>query len=949
MSSSAFDFDAALDEVLSATPAPQPSPGGAPFDFDAALDEATKMAPEPTDVRARKLFGQDFRDRLSGLQTSEQDRLTKQASEWATKQGIDPKLIRRQVGGDSITVLVPTGEGTERVFKSSPEYAKGVDLLRKQRDDLLAEIEGSGESVPSSDRFWSGIKVTPEGRVNYLRETYGAENVLPVPGDDGDLRQVVVLPKDGKPMVLDPKGLDWGDFLDVSGEAVETVPGVAGAVIAARRGVTGAGARAIEAGADTIGSVLRQVLSAALPGEDFPQHQRGTGGDTGPLQAGGLPGGELGERALGVGANVVAGQIGSAGGELASRALNYGRPIQGILGRASMAEPVMTAAGERPAAEVAREAAELTRGTGVTLTPGQASLSERAIEFEKTLRQTAGGTGAFSEFDKRQIANSATFVDRVITDALGKDVSKEEAGERIAQAYSAHLKSLTDARSKTARELFGRVEAVAGENAIIPMTNTVAAIEDIARDMGSGITTSQTEAMVARLNRFRDKMISNSPDGTQPLFSVRDLQNSLKEVGDMAAGAKTLLPELDPSTNKVISKRLFRALQKDLDTAADTGSAGSGETFFHGSWRGEFKKHEGLAITDRSEIAEEYADQYGQGRGIVQEVRLDTSGLKVKHLDTGYLRDIDEAPGDVDPAALAKELDADVIVYPDESPRGQGHTAWRLLTKKALDALHVGPAPGITEPALEALKIARNSYRAMSREIESNRNYAIERVLQSITPPGRSSMSVEDLTNPEKIIDLAWGSRLSDSRIKATVEAIDGIDPEAGRQFKRAAVQSLLEKVEPPAVGELGTAGLPFSPAKFASTVFKNEDRLRAVAPEAAAGLVRAARIMQRQARTAGIERGSQTARRLDWFKALSLLNVAQGPTAWAEKLSGLLNARSMSRIMTDDTMSRQFMQLVDPPKWMGAAAAVRTAEQLLVNAAKEDLIFDAPTEDSEQ
>jgi len=69
---------------------------------------------------------------------------------------------------------------------------------------------------------------------------------------------------------------------------------------------------------------------------------------------------------------------------------------------------------------------------------------------------------------------------------------------------------------------------------------------------------------------------------------------------------------------------------------------------------------------------------YGEHLGTVE---LDMSGLVVRELDEGYDRDEDESPGD-----RGQDYGADVIVYDDETPRGQAHTTYRIMTQRGVDA-----------------------------------------------------------------------------------------------------------------------------------------------------------------------------------------------------------------------------------------------------------------------
>jgi hypothetical protein len=102
---------------------------------------------------------------------------------------------------------------------------------------------------------------------------------------------------------------------------------------------------------------------------------------------------------------------------------------------------------------------------------------------------------------------------------------------------------------------------------------------------------------------------------------------------------------------------------------------------YHGN-DGGLALHEGLCLTDDPDVASDYAIYWAAGTRI-HTVHLDLTGLRVVEVD-GYDRDANIAPGD----AMATPVDgADVLVYEDETVRGQRHTTWRLMTPAALAAV----------------------------------------------------------------------------------------------------------------------------------------------------------------------------------------------------------------------------------------------------------------------
>ena len=100
---------------------------------------------------------------------------------------------------------------------------------------------------------------------------------------------------------------------------------------------------------------------------------------------------------------------------------------------------------------MAKRGDDLVSGTGVSFTPGQASLSRRQIELEQALRQKQGSGDVMDAFDTRQIRAAATFADKVMDDALGKRASQIDAGDRVVQAYHGNIRKLWDETDKAAK------------------------------------------------------------------------------------------------------------------------------------------------------------------------------------------------------------------------------------------------------------------------------------------------------------------------------------------------------------------------------------------------------------------------------------------------------------------------------------------------------------------
>lgn len=102
---------------------------------------------------------------------------------------------------------------------------------------------------------------------------------------------------------------------------------------------------------------------------------------------------------------------------------------------------------------------------------------------------------------------------------------------------------------------------------------------------------------------------------------------------------------------------------------------------YHGT-EGQVQAHPGLCLTQ----CEASARHYGEN---VHKFSLDLSGLSV--LDVNHLVDRDNMAYPGDTVAEIEEFASkgvDVLVFEDETAAGRSHITYRLVTSRALEALH---------------------------------------------------------------------------------------------------------------------------------------------------------------------------------------------------------------------------------------------------------------------
>lgn len=804
-------FDQALDDVMGGS-----KPQAAGFDLDDALgDVMSEKQEQPAPLRDRV---------IAMAKNPLPRRLFEIAEQWRTKQGKGVGWVPGSVEKGNPELVDESG----RTYAPSGSVRLQIESEVEKHKSALEELKKTGETVGPGNRAMAGLKFTPEGRLNWIKDRYKPENVFPIVGKDGGLETVVILePGSDKPLLFDKPGFQLEDLAEWTGAAVETVPGMVGeavgTVLGARSGAPGAaqaGGVALGGVGDALGSVTHQLISGALPGEDFP---------------GATPKQEAAQRAAAVGTNVVGGAVGNLVlGPVVTKLLNTARPVKGVVGRhVAGGKQIIRETGEEiTAREMAARSADLTKGTGVELTPGQASLSRRQIELEQALRQKQGSGDVMDAFDSRQIQASADFADKVIDGALGRKAGQIDVGDRVVQAYHGHIKRIWDEADRVAAEGFGKARA---SNQQVPVSELRKELAAIRAEETSPLATGPTTKLA--------DWLKSKEKGLGDTVSITELQNMLSDWGRAASGTRTILDQIDKPTSKRISARLFGALRRDLDVAADQG------------------------------------------------VR-----------------------------------------------RGPG------------EAPAIGMLPEGVEDAALALREARDAYRASMEMIDGARSATLDKVLRKADPDGRlgsEGFNPSDLRQTHSIAPELLSKSMSDRDVSTVVKTVDAMDPDAGKMLRRGALDKLLEDAAPGINTADGLAGAKYSPAKFASTVLGNQDRIRAIMGDGPAfvDLMRAAKIMQRQGATVGIS-GSQTARLQDIFGIMPVIatggaSAALAPAKTVEALSRFLSARSLAKIFTDPDQSRMFLQLVDPPKWMKTEAATRTITRLSASLAKDDAIFD--------
>lgn len=488
---------------------------------------------------------------------------------------------------DSIRVQVPALQGGGRSATVSIKGLKDrIAAHRTLQQDLLDEVEESGEEAKFLDRQFAGVKMGPEGRFSFLQESYGEENVRPVFDKDDKLQSVIILGH-GPPKVFDSRRTTWKDLADLSGDGIEIAADIGAAALIGR--IPGAKATATarvatEGAGAAIGSTIRQLFSSMLPGEDFPGED------------------EAAQRLMAVGVNV-GGALGFRGLGAASRRLSasglLGEGVPGFKGGALGERlPQTIEEAHRGTGPTARELAERPielgpPGTSITRTISQIaqeadtplSKSEQLqspllAQVEGFLHAMPGGRSTLQPAQVDRIRRLAKFGDKQI-DSLtgGSRVGSVDAGQALAEVVARIRKEILDLRSKLARKQYGAVDQATGGAPVIDMTPTADALREIIDQFDTRLGLDDAALRKARdmLDKIEGKAqpspilsAAGEPIGTEassPFFSVLDAQKERASFLSKAKGNVPFADDVPISRSKAIYFRLADAIGDSLQVA----------------------------------------------------------------------------------------------------------------------------------------------------------------------------------------------------------------------------------------------------------------------------------------------------------------------------------------------------------------------------------------------
>jgi hypothetical protein len=498
----------------------------------------------------------------------------------------------QQHGPDSVKITqdpkgFPTGfeirtkdiQGVDRwQTVGADEVKKRVERAEKDRSRILSDIEESGKRITMGERLGLGFKLTPKGQANYLRENYGVDNVFPVI-EGNKIKNFLVIDKNNQVLIADPEGPDFGDIADIVGEVVEAAPGAVtsgiGAAMAAQRGLPpSVGGIAGGVPGDVLGSAVRQAVSKALPGEDYPDLTTGKA---------------LQQRALAGAVNVGAGIVGE--GAMAGLKAARGATMPWPRERRALTKQLRGGKTLEELEPAMRAGRRLEGEIGTQYTPGQLTMTQAGLGYENMMGKKGVAADIMGEHKAKQISNLGRYLDNAIKAAAKTDTTPGAVGGRIKHSYEMYLKRLSKERSATANKIFERANAVVKGKRVIPLNETMTEIDDIIKNFTADVHTSSGNKVVDSLRRLKSDLLTGrrrleeiaerhgitveeakamTGPAKDVLVSPKSLSRSLEMYGQAANGLGSVIKDLeDKSMDRRIARRIFGALRRDLDQAAE--------------------------------------------------------------------------------------------------------------------------------------------------------------------------------------------------------------------------------------------------------------------------------------------------------------------------------------------------------------------------------------------
>lgn len=412
------------------------------------------------------------------------------------------------------------------------------------------------------DRAMAGLKLGSEGVAQYLEGKYGVGGV----STDKDGSFYV---KDGGEWIpFDSPKLNMRDVFDLSGLGVAALPVAGGEALAGKvaPGLIKGAAKAMGLGA--AGSVLQQAVGAATPGGD-------------PMSGG--------ARVATLLMDTAAGGLGDAAARGISRVPGAVRNT--YLRQTGQADLPTTRDGQAVNDYLMQGYDPATDGPmDPSLTPGQRSQRKGLLTLEGSLRRSpTGASPLFQAKDEAQLLAGKKRFDELMQQISANPRNREMLGTQVIKAFDDTLDGAMSVLDNQAAQDFKVLDTKAGKEAIFALPSTMKALDGMIAEYDvPGAAADATKGLVRQLHSLRDTLSRTTstpasfkygvytPAATSTVDTKRsaaEFQRLLSSWGRAAAGKNTPFLDIPAREQTGIAKRVFGALNEDLDAAASSASA----------------------------------------------------------------------------------------------------------------------------------------------------------------------------------------------------------------------------------------------------------------------------------------------------------------------------------------------------------------------------------------
>ena len=228
---------------------------------------------------------------------------------------------------------------------------------------------------------------------------------------------------------------------------------------------------------------------------------------------------------------------------------------------------------------------KLSEETGVPLNSAQAAGTPTLLAEQEAFRATETGAQAL----KAQQTTQSNAIYGRIKEIIRSPMGRRETVEKVAKLYAGAEKASARARASQAQADFEAVDALAGNQKVMPLDETLNTIRELKRDFQSAVPNASDVAARKQLgilekrilerpqgkpvtlldSRGRPIMQEAVEEGVNPRTTARRFQKALASWGAAARRPEEVFKNVTPSTQSRMAKAIFGALQRDLDNATN--------------------------------------------------------------------------------------------------------------------------------------------------------------------------------------------------------------------------------------------------------------------------------------------------------------------------------------------------------------------------------------------